>query len=610
MSVNVLCLKHFNFVVVNKNYRVRNEYEFLRNVGVLVAPNAVYALPSIEAHYSNRMNDSKLSKSFYESWNQISNLSPLDRIIDQLVHYWSTYGSGFVGEAYIPNAQFGVDNGGSLAVVYVSAKTNQEVFTHCMSMLGSNMALSSELVKDLISIIRDIGMIDKVDVDSVKNREAKIILMADYGCVSTNAEDVLRVAVYMVTGDAMIIKNEKMISAIKYSSVVDRAKAVRLFNRAGLENMATIFNRFKPIFLAFKYGNVGDIRSVINKISKLSKTVHVPMNQSLLSVATSVRIQGKVMGHMNALKNASIYQLVSVYNALAVRLHDSSGFVYRIRNGRKWVDVEAKSYNTNLLYSNLNCIRAELASRMNNKFAGKKFYVPSAIEYAVPTSGKAMLADRIPEYTVIKADNLAVGVYWHNDWGVRDLDLSGLLASGDKVGWNGGYNMNGVTYSGDITNAPDGATEYLMFSGSITPTLVYANQFWGYGNEFKYRIVVGNLKSKNDNYMMNSSNLVFDVEEKSDAEQVSLGLAFNGINGEKCFAITKANGGGGNVSRFTEYTGVEFAARVAQIQSRLKFKELIVLGGGEFVDNAVDADVNLAPEHLTAKTFLDIMEAK
>ena len=87
---------------------------------------------------------------------------------------------------------------------------------------------------------------------------------------------------------------------------------------------------------------------------------------------------------------------------------------------------------------------------------------------------------------------MAVGIYWEDAWGARDLDLSGLNIAG-KIGWNSDYNQGdgNLMYSGDITSAPNGAVEYLYANkGLKNPTLVQNNVYSG-NNNCEYKIIVG-----------------------------------------------------------------------------------------------------------------------
>ncbi|MCB1144347.1 MAG: hypothetical protein KDK54_18990 [Leptospiraceae bacterium] len=104
--------------------------------------------------------------------------------------------------------------------------------------------------------------------------------------------------------------------------------------------------------------------------------------------------------------------------------------------------------------------------------------------------------------TQIYAEKLAIGIYWRNDWGVRDMDISALNISG-KVGWDSYYNQsNELLYSGDITNAPKGAVEYLYAQNGLSdPTLITNNIFNG-EETASYKIILGRGDDINYDYML------------------------------------------------------------------------------------------------------------
>ena len=70
-------------------------------------------------------------------------------------------------------------------------------------------------------------------------------------------------------------------------------------------------------------------------------------------------------------------------------------------------------------------------------------------------------------------EKLAAGIYWEDKWGANDLDLSGLNISG-KIGWNSDYyNENrSIIYSGDLTEAANGAVEYLHINNNYLMLMV------------------------------------------------------------------------------------------------------------------------------------------
>lgn len=71
--------------------------------GYLIHPNCAntYAnvfLSTIDMQYNS---------TFYKTWSDVENKSRIELLIDQLIHYMSTYGTNFSGDAYVPNVYDG-----------------------------------------------------------------------------------------------------------------------------------------------------------------------------------------------------------------------------------------------------------------------------------------------------------------------------------------------------------------------------------------------------------------------------------------------------------------------------------------------------------------------
>ena len=93
----------------------------------------------------------------------------------------------------------------------------------------------------------------------------------------------------------------------------------------------------------------------------------------------------------------------------------------------------------------------------------------------------------------ILGKNSVVGIYWRNDWGSRDFDLSFTDVFNNKIAWNSAYysDNKSVIYSGDITNAPDGANEIIYFKDDNVPNgIVSINRYSGEaGSEWRFSCV-------------------------------------------------------------------------------------------------------------------------
>ena len=106
-----------------------------------------------------------------------------------------------------------------------------------------------------------------------------------------------------------------------------------------------------------------------------------------------------------------------------------------------------------------------------------------------------MFVGPLPFGTRIKAspdEQLCAGIYWHEDWGADDFDLSAITPK-ERIAWNGKWSGS-LQYSGDITNAPDGAMEFIKITNDLNePVILLNNLFTGNSNS-RYQIAIGNSK--------------------------------------------------------------------------------------------------------------------
>jgi hypothetical protein len=119
-----------------------------------------------------------------------------------------------------------------------------------------------------------------------------------------------------------------------------------------------------------------------------------------------------------------------------------------------------------------------------------------------------------------------IGCYWRNEWGTRDFDLSFNDIHGQRIGWNSYYYSDDqkVIYSGDMTDATNGANEVLHFKKDVPNGIVNVNRYNGVPNS-KYRLYFGTDDIKNitdcmkgnfrmANYMVDPNNIQLEAEVK------------------------------------------------------------------------------------------------
>lgn len=217
-----------------------------------------------------------------------------------------------------------------------------------------------------------------------------------------------------------------------------------------------------------------------------------------------------------------------------------------------------------------------------------------------------MYVGNIPTGSKFYGQSLAVGVYWENEWGAHDLDLSGLNIGG-KVGWNAQYQQGhgSLIYSGDMTNAPNGAVEYLYAqNGLAEPTLVKNNVYSGDAT-CEYKIIVGKGDQVDYNYMMNPENLFMETRCQSVQRQTILGMLVPEAD-QQCFIILNMGAGESRVSGNSEVSINATKALYQQWSNPLSFREMVVELGGELVKDKTEADFDFSLDQLQEDSFMKV----
>jgi hypothetical protein len=172
--------------------------------------------------------------------------------------------------------------------------------------------------------------------------------------------------------------------------------------------------------------------------------------------ATAPRVSGRV--------------LLSVREHLSNRTvaRPGSSRIFVNRKGLAWVTSERRPpLDAGLVSSVLALIDAEIESRLPDP--GRLLIDPAIETVALPLSGKAAPAGlRVfprGSVTPVDGDLLRFFVYWKQAGRRTDFDLSAIITDGQfgNEDWLSYTNLRnfGGEHSGDITDAPDGATEFI-----------------------------------------------------------------------------------------------------------------------------------------------------
>jgi hypothetical protein len=580
-------LELFNAVVAKPS---KGSTPVVSDQGFIIEPNAAWAKDCILAFYEKQtLSGKELNKTFHKSFEKVRSSSRFELLMEQIRHYASTYGSNFTDEMYIPDEVLEVPDL-KLTFKVVKALDESELVNKCLNMLRSGIALKEETIDTLLSVLVDELGYTFTGKEGIKNKEAIVKIADTYGVVPDDTMEFFRYVIYRATGETLLIKNHAAIDKIKKAGFNPSAQ----FRKHGLDRLATIFNRFKPLFLAFKT----QCPATINKISKLSKTKHKAVPKNALNEVTQ-RMLTKDDVHW--LDNATPFALFKAMSAVYNRMQGQSTFCYRVRNGKSWVKEGVQSKTLEMI-QNFQFLLTYLKSRVD--LTGQKFFLPEDVDYALPTSEK-MFVGNIPIGTKFHGEKLAVGIYWENAWGACDLDLSACNVGGGKIGWNREYSNRSLTYSGDITNAPNGAVEYLHCqNGTTEPWLVQNNVFFG-SETAGYKIIVGRGDDVSKPYMMDPNNLFAEVKTDAVQKQMVLGLFLPEKAEKQSFVLLNFGAGQARVSA---KGGLGAVALHEQFKNCLDFKTVIEALGAEVVYNSEDADHDLSLNNLEKDSFTKLFE--
>lgn len=521
MNKKYASLRLFNAVVVADKRNSSTVYELNEQRGVVIAPSAMHRIADIKRYVEEKyLTGSELNSSFYSNWNKVRTVSLEDQLCDQILHYFSTYGLEFLGldspdYVYIPNP--GVkDVPERLQLLVIKGVTNVSMQEACFKMLSSGVALKQETIEDILYVLTNDCGYKFTGTEVIRNREAQVMIYDQTGVFPTDSESALRYLVYKATGETLVIKNKNLLTKIT-------ASGYGLPKTLNVYEMSKTFNRYKPIWLAFKKTNKENV-AVVNKIAKLSKTNHVPMKPNVLANITS--LLPSVADVVKACENATAFQVARALNAVRLYKENNESRMYSVRNGKLFVkSAEGRAFNQNKY-------EVPLIRALQSKTSDKKYYIPDELDYALPVSEK-MFSGNVPTgssiLAPIESDCLLVGIYWKDEDGSRtDLDLSACNLN-QKIGWNTRWrNTDGsLMYSGDMTSAyGEGATEWLyMDKGLNASFLITVNLYSGAPNK-PFKVIVGYGK-KSDigyNYMIDPNKVIFQADCVMRKRQMMIGI--------------------------------------------------------------------------------------
>lgn len=487
---NVVMWDDEDVVAMTENYRSFTE---LLGKGILLldennAPFSGYiSARLVEAICDRYEVSNRLNNPFHAAWDKVANADYRQLIVEQALHYLSTYGResfGLGAAPVVPTESFELPDNQPLPVEsltilrMVDAEVANDIVEHTLTTVAAphknDMVFYNTYCENTTLL-----------PEKVKSNELRTLLYTVKNLYPEDEDEFVRYLLYRSIGSTLVIKNKKTIKTIKNAMKDNKIEFFVLagFQKANLPKLARNFLRLKPIYLAFKTPVTA---SYINKIRRLADTYHKPMSDLRVANLSNLFYQGENGKAKKVIEKMSMRELIKVRNFTNMnRIYQGSVIeAYNIRNGKIHLE-EGKDRTVGFVGADAmdEVLVQELCNRTNHKLAGKIFFIPSYIDYCAPVSEKQFIGN-IPYGTKFSFPNtVSLGIFWENYKNERtDLDLH-LTTPSNAFGWNGSYRdgKRTVLYSGDMTDATNGAAEafYANYSKLDEPYILSANNFTG-----------------------------------------------------------------------------------------------------------------------------------
>jgi len=654
------CLRLFKGVPIEKKVKRQSKYWLEKTIGFgfVLSPYVIANYKDCEkivnlARKFIGISAEEVNKSFHKSWQKVKNANLEDLVVEQLTHYLTTYGKENPVE-YIEekSIQWGVDNLGAkiiglrdfesnkiqdadyiyipkealeipefegLNLAIIHGYTKKELKEKLLDLLETGIALNEDSIRDVIEVAIFVE-VNGEDIEKIKNKEVRVALYDYLNLIPKEPVEFLRYIIYKVTDKTLLIKSKEVIEQIKENSKESLIKLFRRYDReAGYKRLAEIFYRFKPIFLALRTNT--KMKQIINKIRRLAKKYHKPMLEDYLNIVTAKIKHNElnVERLKEELEKVNIFRKIRLAYALKFRTkEDVDSILYRIRNG--------KGYATSFKFDNkiqarriLNIVLDSIANDIKRNVKNKKIYIPDYISYSLPATEK-QFSGYFPCGSYISIpESMIVGIYWNNLGNKRvDLDLSTIDEEGSKIGWDASFRKDGakILFSGDVTNAKDGASELLYVKRQGKQSLiVFVNFYNSYefedNKEVPFKIIVAKERVVDfkQNYMVNPNNIVAVAETKikKKTSQKVLGLLVTTFN-ENRFYFVETYLGRSITSWASEFVENTRKYLFNFYENSIKLKDILIRAGAKIVNKKERADIDLSVENLQKDTILSLIK--
>ena len=564
------------------------------------------------------------SNTFHKSLEKVAETPMEELIAEQLTHYFSTYGLesfGLKAIPYIPpealnlNLDASVNKRGFTVIKVVDELT---AIQYIDNYFKTTLAPNKMFVEDAIKLLR----YTTLDPEEIASFELKCAQYNRLGLVPDDGATFLRFLIYETTRSTMLIKNCEMINRIK-GEVMNFPDLYKYFDSANLAKLAEVFYRFKPLFLAFKAYPY--CASYINKIRRLAVKYHKPLGDINVQNVSKLFAEDRFDDAVLAIEKASNRQLIKLYDYFKdiSSSDDKTTAIYTIRNGKTYFNAEVEPKSKVETKSALAVVWAEICRRFRGTLKGKTFFIPSYINYAVPYTEKQFIGT-IPYGTKISCPAekaFTVAIAWENYKGNRcdiDLHLSGMKGS---YGWNSYHRDDGnnILYSGDMTDATNGASEAFYFNPTDDIYIASVNNYTGYDDmPFKFfltdkefdHVATGYYHSKPTTPPVDVADAIFAPIDLTFKDTNNMNIGFFNDKHEFVFYGGEL---GSNIVPNHEMLANALETIVSRATNVMSMRELLLMAGANIIDETTENCekinyIDLSPASINFTSLLEIVD--
>jgi hypothetical protein len=351
-------------------------------------------------------------------------------------------------------------------LIRVPVRENRAVINRVL--LGCDRQLSADTVTDVLRLAAavsdgDLTLETRTRLRSFTRAERRVLMLALDAVVGQNAAKLADVARYQEEW-------KRLGERLHPHEYPQFPSAQRVFAVArGAERFPSLAARAEAHFRS------GD-RVRAARVLGAAPGLYLRSLDRLLRGAGPTEVAAVLSAAEQAAQSASCRVLLSVREHFQNRDEEDKAGLPRIfanRSGRAWVTPEARAgIGPGAKGELLDMLDAAITERLPE--CGRVIVDPAVLGVALPLSGKpaapgigVMPRGSVSDVVPGEQDVLSFFVYWREKSQRTDYDLSALMTDrsferSDWVSWQAHHSADAaVTYSGDITSAPDGATEFI-----------------------------------------------------------------------------------------------------------------------------------------------------